>query len=52
MPWFPFLIAASNPTDAAEILHEMATAGVTMALLVTAVWVELHAEYFIPSPGG
>lgn len=39
VPWFPFLTAASNPADAAEMLHEMATVGVTMALLVTAVWV-------------
>ena len=38
VPWFPFLTAASNPADAAEMLHEMATAGVTMAVLVTAVW--------------
>jgi len=38
VPWFPFLTAASNPEDAAEMLHEMATAGVTMAVLVTAIW--------------
>lgn len=38
-PWFPFLTAASNPADAAEMLHEMATSGVWMAVLVTAVWV-------------
>ena len=38
VPWFPFLTAASNPADAAEMLHEMATAGVLMAVLVTAVW--------------
>ena len=37
-PWFPFLTAASNPEDAAEMLHEMSTVGVTMALLVTTVW--------------
>ncbi|MGN1458198.1 MAG: hypothetical protein ACI4XP_09655 [Acutalibacteraceae bacterium] len=37
-PWFPFLTAASNPADAAEMLGEMSTAGVAMALLVTAVW--------------
>ena len=36
--WFPFLTAASNPADAAEMLHEMATVGVTMTLLVTVVW--------------
>ncbi len=38
VPWFPFLTNASNPTNAAEMLHEMATAGVAMAVLVTAVW--------------
>lgn len=38
VPWFPFLTAAANPADAAEMLHEMATVGVTMACIVTAVW--------------
>ena len=38
VPFFPFLTAASNPADAAEMLTEMATVGVTMAVLVTAVW--------------
>ena len=38
VPWFPFLTAAADPGDAAEMLHEMSTVGVTMALLVTAVW--------------
>ena len=38
VPWFPFLTAAANPEDAAEMLHEMATAGVTMAALVTVIW--------------
>ena len=38
VPWFPFLTAAENPEDAQEMLHEMGTVGVTMALLVTAVW--------------
>jgi hypothetical protein len=37
-PFFPFLTAASNPTDTAQMLHEMSTIGVSMALLVTAVW--------------
>ena len=37
-PFFPFLTAASNPADAAEMLHEMATSGVAMAVLVTLVW--------------
>ena len=38
VPWFPFLSAAGNPSDTAEMLHEMSTAGVTMAVLVTAAW--------------
>ncbi len=38
VPWFPFLSAAGNPADTAQMLHEMSTAGVTMAVLVTAVW--------------
>ncbi|MCD8365391.1 MAG: hypothetical protein LUC83_06195 [Clostridiales bacterium] len=37
-PWFPFLTAAANPADASEMLREMATSGVAMAVLVTAVW--------------
>ena len=57
-PWFPFLTAASNPTDAAEMLHEMSTAGVTMSVLVTAVWagmlvvssvIEKKAQKILPS---
>ena len=37
VPFFPFLTAVENG-EAAEMLHEMATAGVSMALIVTAVW--------------
>ena len=37
-PFFPFLTAAADAADRAEMLHEMATSGVAMALLVTAVW--------------
>ena len=37
-PFFPFLTAAVSPADAAEMLREMATNGVGMAALVTAVW--------------
>ena len=40
-PFFPFLTSASNPTDTAEMLHEMATTGTSMALLVTVVWAGL-----------
>lgn len=38
VPWFPFLTAAGNPEDAVEMLNEMSTVGVTMAVMVTAVW--------------
>ena len=38
-PWFPFLTAAADPTDRAEMLSEMSSVGVTMAVLVTVVWV-------------
>lgn len=37
-PFAPFLTAMSNPADKAEMLHEMATVGVSMAVCVTAVW--------------
>jgi hypothetical protein len=37
-PWFPFITAAGNPADAAEMLHEMATSGVMMAVVVTVIW--------------
>ena len=38
IPWFPFLTAARNPADTAEMLREMGTVGVGMAVLITAVW--------------
>ena len=34
----PFLTALSSPADTSVMLHEMATSGVGMALLVTGVW--------------
>lgn len=37
-PFFPFLTAAANAEDAAEMLSEMSTVGVGMAVLVTVVW--------------
>ena len=43
VPWFPFLTAAANPEDAAEMLHEMATVGVSMAALVTLTWLVMLA---------
>jgi hypothetical protein len=39
VPWFPFLTAMGNSVDTAQMLHEMATTGVCMAVLVTFIWV-------------
>ena len=39
VPWPPFLTAMADAADAAEMWHEMATVGVTMAILITVVWV-------------
>ena len=39
VPFFPFLTAASNPKDLTMMFHEMSTVGVTMAVLVTAIWI-------------
>ena len=41
VPFFPFLTAAMNAADTAAMLQEMATVGVTMAVLVTAFWAVL-----------
>ena len=38
VPWFPCLTAMNDPGDTAEMLHEMSTIGVTMAIIVTVVW--------------
>ena len=38
VPWFPFLTAMNDPGDTAEMLHEMSTIGVTMAIIVTVTW--------------
>ena len=38
VPWFPFLTAMSDPEETMTMLHEMATVGVSMAVLVTVVW--------------
>ena len=52
VPWFPFLSAMSDPADAMEMLREMASVGVCMALLVTAVWagVCVAAESIMKNP--
>lgn len=39
VPWPPFLTAMQTPEEIPVMLGEMATIGVAMALLVTAVWV-------------
>ena len=39
IPTFPFLTAATEgPAAVSEMLHEMFTVGVTMAILVTVIW--------------
>lgn len=38
VPFFPFLTAVSNPEDTKAMLHEISTAGVAMAALITIVW--------------
>ncbi|HAY73092.1 MAG TPA: hypothetical protein DCY31_04430 [Ruminococcaceae bacterium] len=38
VPWFPFLTAAADPGDRAQMLYEMSTVGVMMAVSVTLVW--------------
>ncbi len=43
VPYFPFLTGAMNPADAAGMLHEMSTVGVTMSVLVTIVWLGMLA---------
>ena len=43
VPWFPFLTAMSDPADKAEMLHEMSTVGVAMAVMITLVWLGMLA---------
>ena len=38
VPWFPFLTAMNDPGDTAEMLSEMGSIGVTMAVIVTVTW--------------
>jgi hypothetical protein len=38
VPWPPFLTAMETPGEVGPMLHEMATYGVAMALVVTVVW--------------
>ena len=39
VPFPPFLTAMYDPADTAEMLHDMGTVGVTMAVIITAVWI-------------
>ena len=39
VPFPPFLTAAADPVSKAEMLHEMGTSGVAMAVLVTLIWI-------------
>ena len=43
VPFPPFLTAAADPASKAEMLHEMGTSGVAMAVLVTLVWAGIVA---------
>ena len=43
VPFPPFLSAMASPEDAAEMFHEMATVGVSMAVTVTVVWAAVCA---------
>lgn len=38
VPWAPYLTAMYTASDTSEMLHEIATVGVSMALLITIVW--------------
>ena len=43
VPFYPFITAMKTAEDTAEMLQEIATTGVCMAALVTAVWVAIVA---------
>lgn len=38
VPWPPFLTAMQTPGEVGPMLHEMATYGITMAVVITVVW--------------
>jgi len=38
VPWPPILPAMKNPADGGPMLHEIATVGTAMAVMVTLVW--------------
>ena len=49
VPYPPFLTAMNDPTEIPVMLHEMATVGVGMAVLVTVAWllVTIIADYVV-----
>lgn len=48
VPWAPFLTAAADPGDRAQMLHEMSTVGIMMAVSVTALWAAMVIiSYFV-----
>ena len=51
VPWPPFLTAMGSTEDAAEMLHEIATVGVTMAVLITFVWVAVATAVTVKESG-
>ena len=48
VPWPPFLTAMKNPADTAAMLHEMATTGLAMAIVVTITWAIMVLIYSMP----
>ncbi len=38
VPWPPFLTAMETPGETSTMLHEIATYGITMAVVVTVIW--------------
>jgi hypothetical protein len=49
VPWPPFLTAMANPADIPVMLHEMATAGTSMAIVSAAAWGGILAiSHFMP----
>ncbi len=53
VPWFPFLTAMEDEASAMEMLKEMATVGVTMAVTITVVWAVMCrvAEHVLAGKG-
>lgn len=48
VPWPPFLTAMENPADIPVMLHEMATIGTAMAVVITLTWMVMVALTSLP----